>query len=135
LAKIALTSNQVAGGIGITLAGVISLMNLTTPFAMWMIANQIQLLMLLLLTGAYFPPLIVKILTGSNYMCFSLSVIPLATISIFKSIYSLIGFDQSNEQLNEMGLDSGSALATNLMFFISIISMIVIHLIVLLTPK
>jgi hypothetical protein len=135
LAKIALTSNQVAGGIGITLAGVISLMNLTTPFAMWMIANQIQLLMLLLLTGAYFPPLIVKILTGSNYMCFSLSVIPLATISIFKSIYSLIGFDQSNEQLYEMGLDSGSALATNLMFFISIISIIVIHLLVLLTPK
>jgi hypothetical protein len=135
LAKIALTSNQVAGGIGITLAGVISLMNLTTPFAMWMIANQIQLLMLLLLTGAYFPPLIVKILTGSNYMCFSLSVIPLATINIFKSIYSLIGFDQSNEQLYEMGLDSGSALATNLMFFISIISIIVIHLLVLLTPK
>jgi hypothetical protein len=68
LAKIALTSNQVAGGIGVTLAGVISLMNLTTPFAMWMIANQIQLLMLLLLTGAYFPPLIVDILTGSNYL-------------------------------------------------------------------
>jgi hypothetical protein len=61
--KIAQVSNKALGGAGVVMGSVISLLNLSSPLAVWIIANQVQLLMLLLLTGAFLTPSIISVLT------------------------------------------------------------------------
>jgi hypothetical protein len=129
-AKAAQAASQALGGAGIMAGGAISLMTLSSPLAIWLIANQLQLLMLLLLTGAYLPPSIIALFTGSSYLTFSLNLISVESIPVINVIPKIVGFDQSNEYLYEMGLTSGSTLTANMMFFFSIFAIIVIHMLI-----
>ena len=123
------------GGFGSTLAAIIPLVNLTAPIAIWLIANQIQLLSLLLLTGAYLPPSVLKILTGNQFTSFSLGSIPVMEIPVLSEPLKILNIEQQDTNLQMMGLNSASSLTSNIMFVISILGLILIHLLTLLIPK
>ena len=129
------TASEIAVVIGISLAAIVSLMNLSAPIAMWMIANQIQLVSLLLLTGAYLPPSIKGILTGSQFTSFSFSFIPVMDTPGINILLKSFDIEQEDVNLQEMGLNSGSTITSNSTFLFMIIVLIMLHLFSLLIPK
>jgi hypothetical protein len=134
-AKAAQATSQAQGGAGVLIGGIIAILNLSSPLSIWLIANQMQLLMLILLTGAYFPPSVVKLLTEGSYLSFSVNLIPIGSLPAVKVVPKLMGFKQDNEYLYKMGIKNGSSLATNLMFFVSLFWVIVLHWIFWCVPK
>ena len=76
-------ANQAIMGVGITSMAATSLFSLSSPQGMWSWFNEFQLLMLLL-TGAYFPQEIVKNLGGMHFTSFSLNFI--SSLNIFDFI-------------------------------------------------
>ena len=129
------TASEIAVVIGISLAAIVSLMNLSAPIAMWMIANQTQLVSLLLLTGAYLPASIKGILTGSQFTSFSFSFIPVMDIPGINNLLKPFDIEQEDVNLQEMGLNSGSTITSNSTFLFMIIVLIMLHLFSLLIPK
>ena len=127
--------SQGASGAGMLVATIISLANLTAPIAIWLIANQIQLLSLLLLTKAFLPPSVKQILTGSQYTSFSFSFIPVMDIPGINIPLKALDIQQEDLNLQEMGLNSGSSFTSNIMFFLFILFLIIVHLLTLLIPK
>ena len=53
-----------------------SILNLSSPQALWMIANQFQLMLLLPLTGAFIPEDVVYYFTGEGFLNFNFNFIP-----------------------------------------------------------
>ena len=74
----------VAVGTGI----VISIINMTSPAGIWPIINLFQMLMLLILTGAFIPEMIKSYLIGMNFVLFNFNFIPLYKVPIFSDLYA-----------------------------------------------
>jgi len=114
---------------------VVSLMSFTSPVAIWLIANQIQLISLLLLTGSYLPLSVKKLLTGSKFMTLSFSFIPVMDIPGISIPLKALNIEQDDLDLKEMGINSGSSFIANFMFLLIILSIILLHLLFSLIPK
>jgi hypothetical protein len=134
-AQAAQETSQAQGGAGVLIGGIIAILNLSSPLSIWLIANQMQLLMLILLTGAYFPPSVVKLITEGSNLSFSVNLIPIESLPAIKVVPKLMGFKQDNEYLYKMGITNGSSLATNLMFFVSLFWVIALHWVFWCVPK
>jgi hypothetical protein len=134
-AKAAQATSQAQDGAGVLIGGVIAILNLSSLMSIWLIANQMQLLMLILLTGAYFPPSVVKLLTEGSYLSFSVNLIPIGSLPAVKVVPKLMGIKQDNEYLYKIGIENGSSLVTNLMFFVSLFWVIALHWVFWCVPK
>ena len=113
----------------------VSLVNLSAPVAIWLIANQIQLLSLLLLTGAFLPPSVKEILVGGQFTSFWFAAIPVSNVPVINISVELFDIEQDNVNLELMGLNSGSSFVSNIMFLLSVVAIIALHLLTLLIPK
>ena len=102
---------------------------------MWLIANQVQLVSLLLLSGAFLPPSVKEIMLGTQLTSSSFSAIPVLEIPIINVPVKSFEIEQDNVNLELMGLNSGSSLVSNYLFFLSIAAIVVLHLFTLLIPK
>ena len=105
-----------------------SIINQVSPSGLWIMINGYQALMLLLLTGAYFPKTLTDYLSGLNFTLFSFNFVPVLNPSYGKEAKSWIDYDVDNDYLETIGLNSDSTLINNfntLLIFILIIS---IHL-------
>lgn len=113
----------------------ISVANFSSPAALWAMAHQIQLLLLLLLTKRYFPDDVKAVLQGNSFMSFDFSFIPIAKAPGVKQLMNLLNIKQSNIYLETIGLESGSGLKN----FISVVSVILLfaalHLCIVFAPK
>ena len=110
-------------------------MSLTSPASIWIMANQIQLYSLLLLTGSYISPNARIILTGNPSMSFSLSYVPIMQVPLLKILLEIFNFEQTNSSLQEIGIESGSVVITNILLLAVVLFIIVIHLLSFLLPK
>ena len=135
MASTASTLSQGLGAASLSLGAFISLLSLSAPIAIWLIANQIQLISLLLLTGAFLTPSVKKILTGNQYASLSLAIIPVMEIPLLSGPLKILNIEQEDTNLELMGLESASSLTSNVLFVISILGLIFIHLLTLLIPK
>ena len=106
------------------------MMSLSSPAALWLIINQLQLLMLLLLTGAYIPTDIVKHLCSSQFSTFSFSFIPFNQVPGVEAATEWTHFEQQDHYLDEMGLESGSSLNNNFSLFVTVTVIVPLHLLV-----
>lgn len=127
--------SQGLAGAGVSVSAMISLVNLSAPIAIWLIANQIQLLSLLLITGAFLPPSVRGILTGSQFTSFSFSFIPVMDIPGVNILLKELDIKQEDVNLKEMGLNSASTLTSNIMLLLIIVVLVMFHLFSLLIPK
>ncbi|CAI2359489.1 unnamed protein product [Moneuplotes crassus] len=100
----------------------VSLLNLSSLSAVWSIVNQLQLFLLLLLTKTPFPDHVKSLLIG-NKICTDLNY----GFNILPKIPRISGWvfiEQVNPYLKTIGIDSRSALSTNLSFGIMLICLI-----------
>ncbi|CAI2387031.1 unnamed protein product [Moneuplotes crassus] len=103
-----------------------------SPAAIWQMMNQIQLLKLLLLTGAYLPSEAKEFFNGMEFMSFDFSFIPFGKLPGLGYSIDFIDFDQNSQELNDFGLESGSSLVNNLSFILFLIFIAIIHFILIL---
>ena len=86
-----------------------SIISLTSPQGIWISINEFQLLLLLLLTGAYFPSNISYYLTGVSFSSFSFNFIPVIKSPGPNYLKSWLDFNLNNDYLSDIGLNSGSS--------------------------
>jgi hypothetical protein len=115
------------------LVGLSVLFSLSSPLFLWAILGQFQLLILLPLTTAYIHPDVIDYFKGFDFALLSMSYIPNIDISLFG--LGTIDYDQNDAYLNDIGLESGSALV-NISSMISFALVIIpIHIAILTVYK
>ena len=106
-----------------------SIINQVSPSGLWIMINGYQALMLLLLTGAYFPKTLTDFLSGLNFTLFSFNFVPVLSLPYGKEAKSWIDYDVDNNYLKTIGLSSGSTLINNFNTCLIFILIISIHLV------
>ena len=127
--------SEIAIIVGISVAAIASLMNMSAPIDIWLIANQIQLLSLLLLTDAFLPLSVKSIFVGSQFTSFSLPAIPVTDMPVISTSIELLDIEQENVNLELMGVNSASAFVSNITLLLSVVIIIMIHILTLPIPN
>jgi hypothetical protein len=121
------TATKTIIGIGVLLALAISILNLSSPMAIWAIINQFQLFTLLLLTKTNLPADVRGYITDELFVTFSFDFLQIG------KLYS--GEDQSNDVLEEIGINSHSTLHNNINLIFVILVIAVVHVFILFLPR
>ena len=110
---VAATVSQILSVVGIVASFLGSLINKTCPQSAWSIINSMQMILLLPAMAKYMTSALQDFILSYRFSIISLN---------FKLIYHFdswqIAFDQDNEYLNRLGMDSGSTLVNNFGFVI-----------------
>ena len=114
---------------GLAIEGVNMASTLSSPSALWAVINQLQLLMFLILTGAYIPTEVESYISDSDYITFNFNFISFDFIPKLSSAKEWMGFEQGDSNLINLGLDSGSAFNNISSLLGSIIIIICLHLV------
>ncbi|CAI2384325.1 unnamed protein product [Moneuplotes crassus] len=128
-------SSQAAVGGVIAAAAVNSALNMSSPAAIWAMANQLQLLLLLLLTKCSMPDKIIQFITGNRFASFSLDFLPLDSLPVISIPKGWLLKDQNIESLTEIGIESGSSFNNNFSLIFLIFLLVPPHICVCLLPK
>lgn len=78
------TTHATSGGVAAA-AVAISLMSMSSPTVLWLMVNQMQLYMLLLLIKSAIPQDVEAYITSNDFMSFSLDFIPIVDLRKFIS--------------------------------------------------
>ena len=122
------TTTQSTVGTSMGVAAAISLMNMSSPIGVWSIVNQFQMLMLMILTGAFIPETVRQYLAGMDFVSFNFDFIPFIEVPLISDLYLWMKFDQTNDDLEDIGLDDGSTVVNNISFLVILLIFITIHL-------
>ena len=122
------TTTQSTVGTSMAVAAAISLMNMSSPIGVWSIVNQFQMLMLMILTGAFIPETVRQYLAGMDFVSFNFDFIPFIEVPLISDLYLWMKFDQTNDDLEDIGLDDGSTVVNNISFLVILLIFITIHL-------
>mmetsp|Transcript_21864 Transcript_21864/g.21610 ORF Transcript_21864/g.21610 Transcript_21864/m.21610 type:complete len:96 (+) Transcript_21864:477-764(+) len=90
-----------------------SLLNSSSPMAIWSMANQMQLLMLLLLTQTSLPADVVGYISGNQMFSFNMNFLPIQNNVVSKVPLDWLKQNQTNIGLGDMGMESGSSFNNN----------------------
>ena len=101
-----------------------------SPVGMWSIINIFQMLMLLLLTGAYIPKPLRKYLFDRDVVFLNFNFIPFNKLPLVYDFYIWIKFDHYNSDFNEIGVESGSTVVNNISTTAILILFSIIHLVI-----
>ena len=88
-----LTISAISVWMGISL--LISFISISSLTGVWTMINSYQVLMLLLLTGAFFPKLITDFMSGFNFAMFSFGFIPILKIPIMNNVNKWFDYDKN----------------------------------------
>ena len=106
----------------------ISFLNMSSPIGVWSIINQFQMFMLLILTGAFIPEIIRQYLAGMDFVSLNFDFIPFIDVIYISDLYLWMKFDQTNHNLEDIGLDYGSTVVNNISFLVILLIFIILHL-------
>ena len=124
------TATQSIIGASMGMATAVSLMNMSSPVGLWSIINQFQMLMLLLLTGAFIPLTVKHYLSGMDFALNFFGLIPFYKVPLIADLYSWMKFEQYNDDLRDIGVEDGSTLVNNLSFLIILLLLIIFHMLI-----
>ena len=127
----AATSTQTAVGVGASVSAGASLLSMTSPIGIFSMINQYQLLQLLLISGAYISLGVSNLITGMKVSIINLDFIKIEKIWIIENINNYFSSEQSNENLSNIGINSGSTIVNLLKLFWTIILIVLLHLVFL----
>ena len=83
--KQAQISTQSTIGASMGLAASVSLLNMSSPVGIWSIVNQFQMLLLLLLTGAFIPETVRQFLSGMDFALNIFGLIPFYKVPLISN--------------------------------------------------
>ena len=122
------TATQSTIGTSMGVAAAVSLMNMSSPVGVWSIVNQFQMLMLLILTGAFIPLTVRHYLSGMDFVSLNFDFIPFIEVPLISDLYLWMKFEQTNGDLKDVGLDYGSTVVNNISFLVILVLFIITHL-------
>ncbi|CAI2371785.1 unnamed protein product [Moneuplotes crassus] len=134
-AQVMSSSATAATGIGSIVGLCVSLMTLSAPMALWALANQIQLMLLLLLTKSSLPSDIISYITNNMIFSFNMEFLPIKSNMISEVPLRWMGKTQNSIELEDMGFESGSSFNNNFGFLMILCVIIVLHLILWCFPR
>ena len=103
-----------------------SMCNFSSPQTLWMSLNQFQLILLILLSGAFIPDLIVDYLTSMKATTCSFNFIPFKEIPGVEIAVGWFDYEQTDQGLKYFGIFSSSAFVNNFSLFCLILIIVVL---------
>ena len=135
VAKLLSTANQViVGAIALISVGS-SWTNLSSMASLRSVINQMQILFLLFLTGAFIPQDIEDIITGLSICLNPFSFLQLKSNWDHNFVSSYFDFGLKNSNLEKFGIKSDSTIVNLASFLLSIIIILILHLWIFLVQK
>ena len=113
-AKAASVSTMSLVGFTISMNLVTSIINFSSAQSMVSIINMIQILILLPLTGAYIPLIIIQYFLGMQVCLFNFDFVSIESFRESKFVVNYVSYEQTNSYLYLIGLESESS-AINLL--------------------
>lgn len=101
-----------AGAAGIV--GIASLFSGSSPLTIWVITAQLRLFSLLLLTGGQIPESIIYLISNNNIIPVSYKLETIEKTAHYDGAIEYLNFKQSNQNITDMGLESGSSFVNSL---------------------
>ena len=120
------TKSAVGSTVGVVVVS--NLVNSSSFASIWSMVNQLQLLLLLLLTRAFIPKDAIDVIIGSKFAMAPYDFLPFKEGSNFKFIIEWFDYEQSNIMLSKIGLGSGSIFVNNYSLFCALVVTILVHL-------
>lgn len=112
------TLSQIILGAGATFASLNAIITLSSPAALWAMANQLQLLLLLALTKSSLPDDVINFITGNNFASFSFNFLPIQSLPLFGSPSKWNEDEQKNANLSKIGVENFSSFTNNYSFLL-----------------
>ena len=104
---VSITSQSVIGSTAVVVVA-LSVMNASSISSFWSMVNQVQLLFLLLLTRAFIPVDVEKVITGMKIALNLFQYLPFNKITIFDSLIENLDFNLSNQRYGSWNIESDS---------------------------
>ena len=121
-----------AVGIVFVMSTISKAISLTSFASLWLLINQIQIIVLLIVSQIYLPKYVVSVILSNKIMINLFHYIPLNLISIYNITFGRFDSTQVNSGLSLIGLDSGSALVNNSNLISVLLVSIPVHLLIFL---
>ena len=134
-AKLLRTINQVVMVAVVLISVGFSLTNLSSMTILWSVINQMQILFLLFLTGAFIPKDIEGIITGLDICLNPFSYLQLKLNLNHNFVSNYFNFGLENKNLEKFEIKSDSTIVNMTSFFLSIIIMWILHFWIFLIQK
>ena len=134
-AKLLSTANQIIIGAIILISIGSSLTNVSSTASLWSIINQMQILFLLFLTGAFIPEDIEVIITGPSICLNPFSFLQQKTNTNYSYVSNYFNFGLENNNLEKFEIKSDSTIVNMTSFLLSIIIIWIMHFWIFLTQK
>ena len=134
-AKLLSTANQIIIGVIVLISAGSSLTNLSSMASLWSIINQVQILFLLFLTGAFIPEDIEAVITGPSICLNPFSFLQLKTNANYSFASNYFNFGLENKNLEKFEIKSDSTIVNMTFFLLSIIIIWILHFWIFLTQK
>ncbi|CAI2382759.1 unnamed protein product [Moneuplotes crassus] len=129
------SATTAASGAATSVAVGISILSMSSPMAVWFLANQFQLFSLLLLANAELPESIIAYINNNGIFSFSMDFIPVMNNPSENMLTSQVHRNQSNEQLGNIGLESESSLVNLGGIMCTLLMLGMAHLVIYVLPR
>ena len=103
----------------------ISIIKMSSPVSVWSMVNQFQLLSLLILTRGYIPDDPKGLLVGNKVFSFDLGFLHIKELEFFNELVSWTEIKQKDEDLELIGVDSGSSINNSFNIYTGIIALFI----------
>ena len=124
------TSTYTAVGVIFGISALSSVLSLGSFASLWSFVNQIQMIVLLIVSQIYLPNNVSNIILGNKIILNPLHYISLNFILFYRVLIGWFDSVQTNNGLSQIGLDSGSALVNNSTLIGMLMLCIPVHLFV-----
>ena len=91
-----------------------------------------QMLMFLLLTGAFVSDKVRRYLSGVDFVMFNFDFIPFNKVPLIYDFYIWMKYEQHDQNLKDIGVDYGSSVINNISFIFIFLLFTIVHIFIVL---
>lgn len=129
--SVAATQSAAGAGAAAAAAVGVSVLNMSSPNAMWAMANQVQSLILMVAMSIYLSNDIVQFITANSFMQFSFDFLPLSKISFIGISIDWLEVGSIDPKFEKIGMKSNSTFVNVLSTILCFLLLICLHLFLL----
>lgn len=125
--KLATTTSQATIGAAAFVCLLTSIFNTPSFSGFYLILQQLQMIILVLMIDPFIPDSLLKYLDGQDLVMVTFNFIPVSELPAIKTPVNWFDSEQSNEILNVLGIESRSTLVNKLPLFAIMTLIFIIH--------
>ena len=144
LCSISQVSNEVDGMSTATIAAlitgatsviIVAILSITSPQGLWIMINQIQLLLLLFITGAFIPKDVADYIVGMKFASFSFGFINYDNLWLVSKYYDYFDWNQPNDYIDRIEVNSWSIMINIFPLITTIFYTLILHILIVLFKR